>query len=288
MENGYLADGLNVAVNLSTSTIPEGAVNGLFSVSATKQVYFSKGNLQFIGSASTPYWKFSENQWDYYGATTEQNSEEEDVNRDLFGWGTSGHNHGAVCYQPWNASLPTINYYAYGSPTNHLYMEPRTADWGYNRIINGGNAINSWRTLTKNEWDYVFNIRSTVSGVRYAKAQVNNVNGVVLLPDDWEESIYSLSNSNSGDALYSSNMITETQWRNILECAGAIFLPAAGRRYGTSIGGVNDFGHYFSASANVNNSNYAYAFGVIFNDSRLVIGELTRSEGSSVRLVQDY
>ena len=45
---------------------PEGAINGLFTINeAGDQVYFSKGNLQYIGSADTPYWRFAENQWDY-------------------------------------------------------------------------------------------------------------------------------------------------------------------------------------------------------------------------------
>lgn len=283
-DNAYLALGIDVEL---LQVYPTGAINGLFSVKANSQVYFSQGNLQFIGSASTPYWKFADNQWDCFGVTTEQNSEEENVDRDLFGWGTSGHNHGAVCYQPWSASLPTLNYYAYGSPTNHLYMEPKTADWGYNRIINGGNTINSWRTLTKNEWDYVFNTRSTVSGIRYVKAQVNNVNGIILLPDNWEETTFYLSNTNTNDASYNSNTITESQW-NILEDNGAVFLPAAGRRYGTSIGWVNESGRYYSASINVNNSSYAYAYGVFFFNSSFIVGEVPRSEGNSVRLVQDY
>lgn len=287
VENGYLAEGTSVYVNLRI--FPEGAINGLFTINENgDKVYFSKGNLQYIGDADIPYWKFADNQWECFGTTTEQNSEEENVNRDLFGWGTSGHDHGAVCFQPWSASTPTYNYYAYGSPTKHLYYEPRTADWGYNRINNGGNEINSWRTLTKNEWDFVINTRSTITGIRFAKAQVNNVNGVILLPDDWEENTFNLSNTNNVDALYSSNTITESQW-SVIEDNGAVFLPAAGRRYGTSIGGVNDFGHYFSSSVNVNSSsNYAYAYGVIFDNSRLVMSEITRSNGSSVRLVQDY
>lgn len=66
VENGYLTQGIGVEISDAVaSDIPIGAINGLFSVSATKKVYFSKGNLQYIGSASTPYWKFAEHQWDY-------------------------------------------------------------------------------------------------------------------------------------------------------------------------------------------------------------------------------
>ena len=52
-----------------------------------------------------------------------------------------------------------------------------------------GNTIGSgWRTLTSAEWTYLFDSRTTTSGVRYAKATVNGVSGVILLPDDWSTS----------------------------------------------------------------------------------------------------
>ena len=81
---------------------PTGAINGLFSVSTSKQVWFSQGNLQYIGSVGTPYWKFAENQWDYLGTTTGQNSSNHNVDRDLFGWGTSGWYNGNVYYMPFD------------------------------------------------------------------------------------------------------------------------------------------------------------------------------------------
>lgn len=62
---------VSFATNVSgqTNIVPEGALNGLFSVSATKKVYFSKGNLQY--QASTNTWRFATNQWDFVGGTTE-------------------------------------------------------------------------------------------------------------------------------------------------------------------------------------------------------------------------
>ena len=59
-----VGENTNSAVSISLTAAPStpvGAINGLFSVSATQQVYFSKGNLQYIGSAATPYWQFAEN-----------------------------------------------------------------------------------------------------------------------------------------------------------------------------------------------------------------------------------
>ena len=237
----------------------EGVLPGAFSVRTDQQVNFSQGNLQYIGSAETPYWKFADNQWDVLGTTTGQNSSSQNVNRDLFGWGTSGYNHGANCYQPWSTSTSHSDYYAYGSYTYNLYDQTGQADWGYNPISNGGNQANQWRTLSQPEWAYVFNTRTTSSDIRYAKANVNDVNGVILLPDDWSSDTYSLSNTNSSDASYSSNTISATQW-STLEQAGAVFLPAAGSRDGTSVYAVGSYGYYWSASYNRSSSAYYVDF----------------------------
>ena len=76
---------------------PIGSKGGLFSVGVNKKVWFSQGNLQYIGSATTPYWKFANNQYDIFGTTSGQNSSVANVDRDLFGFGTSGWNSGASC-----------------------------------------------------------------------------------------------------------------------------------------------------------------------------------------------
>jgi hypothetical protein len=203
---------------------------------------------------------------------------------DLFGWGTSGYDHGAVCYQPWNTSTTDSDYYAYGNESYNLNDQTGQADWGYNAIINGGNTENQWFTLSKPEWDYVFNTRTTTSGIRYAKATVNEVNGVILLPDDWETSYYTLSNTNTPGASFSTNTISETEWAT-LEQHGAVFLPAAGYRSGTSVFNVGSYGYYWSASCYGSLSASWY---VLFGGSLLDAGGYNgRSYGRSVRLVRD-
>ena len=275
-----------------TLEIPAGAINGLFSVSNSKQVYFSQGNLQYIGSSSKPYWKFAENQWDYLGTSTGQNSSYQDVDRDLFGWGTSGWNNGNVYFQPydyeyfgsgWNIGLgygPTDgSYYCYN--LTGIYAD---ADWGvYNPISNGGNQPNQWRTLTNEEWLYVFYFRSTVSGIRYAKAQVNNVNGVILLPDDWDVTYFTLYNTDLEYASFNSNIINNTQW-NVMEQHGAVFLPAAGYRDGTSVNDVCSHGCYWSTSYYTS----SHSFGLCITDFSLIPDSQChpyRYYGRSVRLV---
>lgn len=260
---------------------PTGAINGLFSVSATQQVYFSQGNLQY--QASSNNWRFATNQYDYIGSANSNISQTYNGWIDLFGWGTSGYNHGAVCYQPWSISQTTSDYYAYGSEIYNLYDQTGQADWGYNAISNGGNQTNQWRTLTTDEWQYVFNTRTTSSGLRYAKAKVNNVNGVILLPDNWNSSTYSLSNTNQGSASYSSNTISISQW-STLENAGAVFLPAAGYRRGTTASFVNSHGDYWSASFLDRN----LACIVSFSGEYLYpLAGSSHYQGQAVRLVQD-
>ena len=263
---------------LTAPTAPTGAINGLFSVSATQQVYFSQGNLQY--KASTNTWQFAKHQWDYVGEDNSNISQTYSGWIDLFGWGTSGYNHGAVCYQPWSTSTTSRDYYAYGSYTYNLYDQTGQADWGYNAISNGGNTTHTWRTLTHEEWVYVFNTRNTSSGIRYAKAKVNNINGVILLPDDWNSSYYSLSSVNMSGASFTTNTISSSQW-STLEQHGAVFLPATGYRGGTSVYNVGSNGNYWSASYSTNNS----AWRVDFDDSDLRTVYDSRSYGRSVRLV---
>ena len=128
---------------------------------------------------------------------------------------------------------------------------------------------------------YLFNTRTTTSGIRFAKANVNNVNGVILLPDDWNTSTYSLSSTNTSNASFSSNTLTASQW-STLEQAGAVFLPAAGWRYMTSVGGVGSESRYWSASY----FQMYYAYTVTFSDSYLRTNDyLNRYQGYSVRVV---
>ena len=274
--------GASGTANLFAQSISQGAVSGhAFTVNADgDQVLFSQGNLQYIGSASTPYWKFADNQWDYLG-NNGQGSTNTNVDRDLFGWGTSGYNHGAVCYQPWSTSQTNSDYYAYGSSSYNLFDQTGQADWGYNAISNGGNTENcGWRTLTKDEWVYLFNTRSTPSGIRYAEARVRGVNGVILLPDDWSSSYYTLYKPNQSTS-FSSNRIYE-EW-NRLEQHGAVFLPAANFRDGISVFYPgNSYGEYWSASYKSSDKASIVAFWDNYFNSN---SGSDRCRGQSVRLV---
>jgi len=270
----------SLVANFILSSSEDGRLNGVFSVSENLQVNFSQGNLQY--QASTNTWRFAPNQWDNIGTDNANISETYSGWIDLFGWGTSGYDHGAVCYQPWSVNTAQSNYYAYGAFYNDLYEFSGRADWGYNSISNGGNQENlGWRTLTKEEWSYIFNTRNTSSGVRFVKAKVNGNNGVILLPDNWSASTYNLTNANSGEADYSSNTINLSDWSVLFEANGAVFLPANGYRSGTTISGVDENGSYWSAT----NANKNNVYRVDFKTSSLTqSNKMNRYRGVGVRL----
>ncbi len=242
---------------LNKNDIPEGAVNGLFSVRQWKSVFFSKGNLQF--QASTGIWRFADNQYDIM---RERN------------WLFSVNNNNF------------IDLYACGTGDNPIkfsnYRE--FVDWGNNRVINAGPRRRLWRTLSSDEWTYVFHERNTVSGMRFAKAEVCGINGVVLFPDDWMNEYYRFNHVNNSLSSFHENIILETQWL-VLEQSGVVFLPCAGYRGGDSYYGFGSFGGYWSSFHY--RSDHAYA--LCFDDSNLNIKK-TRYLGLSVRLVyaKDY
>ena len=275
----------------------EGAINGLFTINENgDQVYFSQGNLQY--QASTNTWRFAEHQWDFVGDDTRGSVYENGVKCnnslisptysgwiDMFGWGTSGYNHGATCFQPWSISEEPSDYYAYGSPTSHLYEQSGRADWGYNAISNGGKQENLWRSLSNDEWDYLLNTRNTTSGIRFAKAYLNGVAGLVIMPDNWDGSVYGLSSTNEAMASYSSNSISLSDWNDMLQTSGVVFLPAAGSRKGDEVSDRVEWGQYWTSSY----LSEWMAYPVSFDEYHLdpPNGYDNRFNGQTVRLVQD-
>lgn len=280
--------------------VPAGACHGKFSVSSVQQVYFSQGNLQF--QASTNTWRFAEHQWDYVGndfdGTVYENGEKCNNNHissnyagwiDLFGWGTSGYDRGAECYQPWSTSINDSDYDIpnYVSYDLSSWVYNGQADWGFNPISNGGDALDTWHTLTQWEWDYLLNDRITISGIRYAYATIeigDDVweSGTILLPDDWDDSTYDFQLPNSNCA-YTKHWVDASQWE-ALENSGAVFLPAAGYRKGTDaqLGG---FSFYWTASPGSENDAHCFFKEIMGYLGSSAISNLGRHFGAAVRLV---
>lgn len=276
--------------NISRSVppaVPEGAINGQFSVSDTKKVYFSKGNLQATYNTSWS-WAFATNQWDYIGNAAGNTS----INGggtisgtgtvDLFGWV------GAACAWTGAAQYGISNVTAYAQYGN-VVGEALKSDWGTLAISNGGNTANfGWHSLASGEWEYLFKTRTTPSGVRYAHATVNSVPGLVLLPDDWSTDYYSLNKVNDAySTAYTDNVISSSDWTSKLEAHGAVFLPAGGYRNGATVNNAGDRGNYWSSTSHTDSE--AYALGFSFASTRFVgsTSGAMRNRGYSVRLVYD-
>ena len=255
---------------------PTDAVNGMmpeaFSVGATKVVYFSQGNLQY--QASTQTWRFAEHQYDYVGNASLGNVYEGGVKSnnasisdsytgwiDMFGWST--------------ANSPTT------SQDNVALYPTSFIDWGQNAIPNGGNIANRWRTMTYDEWYYLLFQRATTSNVRYAKATVNDVTGLIILPDNWSTSYHALNNANTANVAYTVNNISLATWETDFEAHGAVFLPTAGFRYGIGCQHIGVDCVYWSSTPYSGDNiydMYVYETSVGMQNHR-------RSLGCSVRLV---
>ena len=236
-----------------------------FSVSSTKKVVFSPGNLQYDRMSRT--WSFAENQYDALGANNIKGSALADK-IDLFGW--SGSNSAVL----------------YGVNMSHSYKDYTGdfVDWGNNQI--GKDAPNTWRTLSKEEFEYLIDGRPNAAQLK-GVAEVNGVNGLILLPDEWVcptgvafKSGFASSDGEEYFAKYQS--YTASEWQK-MERAGAAFLPAAGYRRGSDVLEYVSRGFYWTSTPNAS----AYAWLVDVNANLVSYGYLGREFGGLVRLVKD-
>ena len=276
--NAYITDG----------TI---SITGGFTINSSgDKVIFSQGNLQY--QASTNTWRFAENQYDYIGnaagnTTAEASRSIQSAWIDLFGWGTSGYDHGAVCYQPWSVSTSNYDYYAYGSNANNLNDGDGTADWGYNAISNGGNQAGLWRTLTSAEWRYLMETRANATS-KIGYATVGGKVGIIILPDSFTDP---MTNTDSGLFVpktttgWTANVYTAGANWDAMEAAGALFLPVAGIRNGETVSGLGSSAEYWSTTQ----SQGLWAYRVYFTATDVQPATYTRSRymGTAVRLVVD-
>ena len=193
----------------------KGALNGLFSIGENKKVRFSMGNLQF--NAKKYEFRFAEHQYDMIGKDNEKIARDYDGWIDLFGYGTSGY----LGCEPYEISTDNTQY-----PNQDIANTKY--DWGvYNPISNGGNKEGLWRTLTKDEWEYLLKKRPNAERL-HIKARINGVNGWLLLPDGFFDHRVRIP-IDATPSNYATNSYDLTQWAT-LEAAGVVFLPWAGKR----------------------------------------------------------
>ena len=271
----YCSDGSVIKVDSISMVAPESTAGiGGFSVSAHYQVFFSPGNLQYHPANNE--WRFAENQTDYIGDANSNISSSYNGWIDLFGWGTGAN--------PTNASTNAEDYQTF-------------VDWGTNQI--GSDDPKTWRTLTKDEWNYIFFIRPNAQNL-FALGSVNGVNGTIILPDDWTTptGVHFVPSTASGllkaswfDGYYndynnnfSHNIYTSEQWSK-MEQAGAVFLPASGYREGTNVSEVGKYGGYWSSTGHREDGTYDPHYAYFDSKYLSPVGRDFRGSSQAVRLV---
>lgn len=243
-----------------------------FSVSETKKIVFSPGNLQYRASTNT--WRFAPHQWEYIGAANAKILITSDGWIDIFGWSGST---GAV---KWGI----------GTSQSDSDYSGDFVDWRMN-IGNG----KMWYTLTGDEWLYlrfkrrnadkligVAHINLNADGTKYA-------NGLILLPDNWIFTTGITFRSGFASA-YSAQAYADYQtfslsdWKK-LEAAGAVFLPAAGDYHPYEERNMlHGEGTYWAATYHYSDS----ADGFYFYSNSAYTGGSSRYSGMAVRLVRDF
>lgn len=180
-----------------------------FSIDATHQIEFAKGNLQY--KASENKWRFAERQFDYVGTYytahffsgskgyfedpaignvyeggVKCNNTNESIGDvmstdcwiDLFGWNT------------WNKPLLVS-----ADPADFATDQSSFTDWGHNTIYDTKAGISyapdTWRTPTIDEWMYIIGGRPNAEYLcglaSIDDPTYGNVKGLIILPDDFEK-----------------------------------------------------------------------------------------------------
>lgn len=236
-----------------------------FSVGPEQKITFAKGNLQY--HPKNNIWQFAANQTDYIGETNSLLSASYDGWVDLFGW-----------------SGDTLKIFGVSTSETCGDYGGEFLDWASNPIAE--DQSNTWRTLTMDEWNYLCNERLNADSLK-GVAQVNGVNGLVLLPDKWDcpRSVSfkpGFCDGLEAETYEQQQTFTTEQW-TVLEKAGAVFLPAAGFRRGVEVNYIAEIGSYWSATPFDKDGAYFLDF---FSEGAEVCA-YDRCLGHSVRLVKD-
>jgi len=284
-------------------SVPTGAIDGLFSVSSTKQVYFSQGNLQATYDGSSWSWAFATNQWDCI-LNNEGNTKITNTPPYVSGYSGSSTTVDLFCWVGASSAFEGVAQYGI---TSSSVM----ADYGTSKIedlkSDWGNTIGSgWRTLTKDEWDYLLNTRTGATvpltdipqlspylNNRYRTAIINSdgtpVYGLILFPDG---GVFSEEEATRW-YYYDEYKIecTTAQWE-ALAAKGCVFLPSAWYRPNeynapTVVPGSS---WYYWTSTSADMTDYE-AYCVSLQGSDVIFGNTEvdgdRFKGKSVRLVKD-
>jgi len=263
---------INMAAKEVKKALPEGALSGEFSVSASTKVHFSKGNLWTNATVNPQTWSFEPNQYDY---TVLSNM-----------WGAA-YLQTHICHFFWET---TGNYGSGVSCVTSSGAISDTVDWGVLYCEKKGLTTGTWRTLSKDEWNYLLNSRAGVTvgstnNARNAEVKVNNICGLLIFPDEftWPTDVTTKPTTLNTYSYTWNDVNYSIEDFAKLESAGCVFLPAAGRRNEESgVINTNDTGDYWSSTAKTVSDSYFLRF----NNTCVKPEENSgRKWGRSVRLV---
>ena len=238
--------------NKESLSVNNNYLTGKFSVSATKQIYFAKGNLYYDGST----FNFENSQLNY---TTS--------------WNTSHITH---FYWSKNPAVAYANKYSDASASTDDVLFTNATQTTPNASFTVGLQTGVWRTLSSDEWNYLLFERTGAANKYNAKVTVNGHYYLVLAPDDFTGTI---------ESTY-TNAEVETAEQN-----GLVFLSYAGFKYDTytSISNTNVELTYVSSTPN--SSEKTESARVFINNSRtdglLIQKDGGRCWGANIRLVTD-
>lgn len=237
-------------------------LSGKFTVETGKQVQFTKGNLYHSNSG----WALEANQFDFRT------------------WnGKSAVTHGVTTTtQSGDAGLLYWTMEAANS-YNESYTESGTGTtdkfFCYNCDDSFG-SLSGLYALSSDEWSHLFTGRDSYAN-KYGYATVANVEGIIILPDTFSDPYAGIKEFNSTTG-WTANVYSAADWI-AMESEGAVFLPAAGFREGSDVGGsVGNSGGYWSSTAD----DESYANSVFFDSKDFFPDNIDpRHFGFSVRLV---
>ena len=271
---------------------------GVFSVSNSKKVYFSPGNLQCVNN----HWEFAPQQYKAahdmisYGVNyVPEYDPDINFNWDLVGWSTDLSEYGTKHLHDGHSNTNVDN-----------YSDRQYKNWG--QVF----GDDTWWVLSQNEFNYVINervsnekmqvtvndnVRTNVrTDVSYRVIYVDGQEGCMLFPDVCS---ITLPSGVSFPDQYNPTHYTADQFVSVFERAGCIFLPYVGYQQNSdgqdfslpvTLSGTYHTGYqagrYWTSTPDPSSSNHMHAQAMDFNGTNIsTLPSQPRTCLYSVRLV---
>ena len=231
-----------------TYSSTEKLLPGVFSISATEKVQFTKGNLYWDGSD----WKIEDNQMNFPST-----------------WNT---NHiGHFYWASTAAAAKAVSFNSSGlSTADHFFCDG--SDDAHSLTVEGISGLRVLGDGNDGEINYLLNKRQNARKLYKFPVEIKDVgNCLVIAPDDYTGSILGAYDA--------------TSWAEA-EAAGLVCLTPAGTRYGSTITvGGGYIGYYWCGTPKADSERHAYMVSFTNTVNRFP-SYSSRNNGFSVRLVR--